>query len=90
MQVSARLEVRAASQLVLGNWPLLQVLMVAFVDMDKQDVHSLTTGKWPMLKELHVDLRPYPKSELPSVLSWQAVEHLCRSICLQEWPDLEV
>ena len=64
--------------------------MVAFVDMDKQDVHSLTTGKWPMLKELHVDLKPYPKWELPNVISWQAVKQLCRSICLQEWPDLEV
>lgn len=64
--------------------------MVVFVDTDKQVVHSLTTGKWPMLKELHVDLRPYPKWELPCVLSLQAAEQLCKSICLQEWPDLEV
>ncbi len=60
VQVSARLEVRAASQLVSGNWPQLQVLMVAFLALDEQVVHTLTTGKWPMLKELHVDLRPYP------------------------------
>jgi hypothetical protein len=90
VQVSARLEVKAASQLVLGNWPLLQVLMVAFIDIDEQVVHTLTTGNWPMLKELHVDLRPYPKWELPNVASWQAVEQLCESMCRQKWPDLEV
>ncbi len=64
--------------------------MVAFIDMDQQVMHTLTTGKWPMLKELHVDLRPYPKWELPNVVSWQAVEQLCESMCRQKWPDLEV
>jgi len=90
VQVSARLEVRAASQLILGNWPQLQVLMVAFIDMDDVVVDTLTMGNWPMLKELHVDLRPCPMWELPNVVSWQAVEHLCESMCRQKWPGLEV
>ena len=63
--------------------------MVAFIDMDQQVMHTLTTGKWPLLKELHVDLRPYPKWELSDVVSWQAVEQLCESMCRQKWPDLE-
>ncbi len=28
--------------------------------------------------------------ELPNVVSWQAVEHLCESMCRQKWPGLEV
>ncbi len=76
--------------MVLGNWPLLQLLMVTFIDLDEQVVHTLTTGKWPMLKELHVGIRPYPKWELHTVVSWQAIEQLCESMCRQEWPDLEV
>ena len=64
--------------------------MVTFIDVDEQVVHTLTTGKWPMLKELQVDLRPCPMWELPNVVSWQAVEHLCESMCRQKWPGLEV
>ena len=78
------------SQLVSGNWPLLQVLMVAVIDLNEQIVHTLTMGKWPMLKELHADLRPFPKWELPNLVSWQASEPLCECMCRQKWPDLEV
>lgn len=90
MQVSARLDAGAASQLILGNWPQLQVLMVVFIDMDDLVVDTLTIGKWPMLKELHVDLRPCPMWELPNLVSWQAAEQLCECMCRQKWPDLEV
>ena len=60
------------------------------IDLNEQIVHTLTMGKWPMLKELHADLRPFPKWELPNLVSWQASEPLCECTCRQKWPDLEV
>lgn len=79
----------AVSQLTLGDWPLLEVLMVGVEYLDKQVVSTLTQGHWPMLKELHVINKD---SEL-RYQSWdfgrQAIEEECKSVCRNRWPDVQ-
>ncbi len=99
MQVSLNnFEAEAASQLVLGQWPLLETLMVSFKLLDEHIIKMLLEGKWPMLKELQIDIVPFieyaTNKRLPGwnkeiVQHWQTVEDHCRSRCENRWQCLE-
>ena len=91
MQVHSELNVEAILQLVSGNWPLLETLILTFTDVNEQVVNTLVTGDWPMLKELHIKIQGFGHHwDRQCVDSWQTAEQGCYNVCRNRWPGLKV
>ena len=94
MQVNNNnIQPEGASQLVLGEWPLLEQLAVSFFALHEQLFKTIIEGDWPILKELNIStsfadpMHDWSKQQIPG---WQTVEPKCRKMCISTWPDLRV
>lgn len=91
VQVHSELDEEAILQLVSGDWPLLETLVLTFTDVNEQVVNTLVTGDWPMLKQLQIKTEAFGRHwDRQYVDSWRAAEQGCYDVCKKRWPGLKV
>ena len=87
MQVHLELDMEGISQLVSGNWPLLETLVLTLTDVNELVFSTIVAGDWPMLKKLHIDIKGNAAAwDRQRVDSWQTIEQECYNVCNKRLP----